>query len=429
VDWVVILLVFFGAIGLLSLLAVFSKLWNKKSLSLPNAQPCSPQPLQYPKMIICNKCGKTNPSNNEFCCLCGFLLQEEFTLCYDGYGKSPPPKNISDSGESPPSSLGQDDKTCQNCGHVLRLNSKFCGACGARQESKIPETTLLKELGQEISVVVTDEVPRNKIDNVHFSVTSPSKVCPGTSFVIDIWAHLGEQREEVIRRTQEAFPGIEICVKSKGPVNLSRGTVLTIRLKIDQLEVENYEDTLMWNNEVGNANFRVVVPEETAMGSKAGVATIHANGIQITRIYFNIYVGNETFRNEKIQTKQEEIRTAFASYASEDLEKVLSRIQGLQKIAPQMKIYLDKAFLQSGQYWEEELLKKILSSDIFYLFWSQNAAKSEWVKKEWQCAFNERGLDFIDPVPLVDPAEVPPPPELARKHFNDWVLAYMRKQQ
>ncbi len=42
----------------------------------------------------------------------------------------------------------------------------------------------------------------------------------------------------------------------------------------------------------------------------------------------------------------------------------------------------------------------------------------------------ERGLEFIDPVPLVSPDKVKPPPELAGQlHFNDWVLAYMGQRQ
>jgi hypothetical protein len=36
-----------------------------------------------------------------------------------------------------------------------------------------------------------------------------------------------------------------------------------------------------------------------------------------------------------------------------------------------------------------------------------------------------RGVDYIDPVPLVSPDLVPPPPELAQLHFNDWVLAFV----
>jgi hypothetical protein len=70
----------------------------------------------------------------------------------------------------------------------------------------------------------------------------------------------------------------------------------------------------------------------------------------------------------------------------------------------------------------------IVFSPIFYLFWSKNASKSEWVEREWKCALNHGGIDFIDPVPLVSPDEAPPPSELAELHFNDWVLAFIRNQ-
>jgi serine/threonine protein kinase len=268
----------------------------------------------------------------------------------------------------------------------------------------------------------------NTVDDLTFTVTSPSLVRPGDFFVVDIWTHLDSQRKEVIKQAREALGNAEILIKSKGTIEVARGSILSVRLKIDELTVKKREDTIVWKGKIGNADFPVSVPENVKFGKKLGLATIHVNGLQIVDINFAIEVGNCLSSIGNVETEQKQIRTAFASYSSEDLEKVLSRIQGFQKIAPKLKIYLDKAFLQSGQYWEEELLKIIRSSDIFYLFWSQNAAKSEWVKKEWQCAFNERGLDFIDPVPLVDPEQVPPPPELARKHFNDWVLAYMRNK-
>jgi hypothetical protein len=52
---------------------------------------------------------------------------------------------------------------------------------------------------------------------------------------------------------------------------------------------------------------------------------------------------------------------------------------------------------------------------------------SECVEKEWRCALEKRGIDFINPVPLDFPDEVPPPPELNTKHFNDKML-YFRKR-
>ncbi len=265
------------------------------------------------------------------------------------------------------------------------------------------------------------------MDKVNFSITSPDIVSPCSSFVLDVWAHLENQRDEIIKLAQAALPGTKIRVKTKGPVCIQKGTVLTVRLTIEDLQVEDREDTIMWDNQIGVADFLVSVPQNTTNGSKNGIATINANGIQISRIYFIIQVGNQITTTTKLDIEHRRNRKAFASYASADREYVLSCIQGMQKIAPQLEIFLDVASLCSGQYWEDELWNVIPSNDVFFLFWSANSAKSSWVEKEWKCALKTRGLDFIDPVPLEDPERVPPPLELSSKHFGDWVLAYRQK--
>jgi len=63
-----------------------------------------------------------------------------------------------------------------------------------------------------------------------------------------------------------------------------------------------------------------------------------------------------------------------------------------------------------------ETWKEIAEDDVFYLFWSAAAKASPWVEKEWRCALERRGENFIDPVPLVSPDIVRPPEELAGKH-------------
>jgi hypothetical protein len=262
-------------------------------------------------------------------------------------------------------------------------------------------------------------------------------VLPGSSFVINVWAHLERQRKAVIQRAQEAIEGGEIRITSKGPVQVARGTILSVRLKLEELIVENPEDTILWDGDIGNAPFSVMVPKDAKKGPRRGLATIHIEGLQIARIYFDIHVGRKPLRYvgrkvpsvDRIPTREERHRRAFASYASADRDEVLPRIQGIQKGAPGLEVFVDVLSLRSGQYWEQKLWKVIPRHDVFYLFWSDNAKKSELVEKEWRCALKTRGLDFIDPVPLVPPDEVPPPPELASKHFNDWVLAFMRNQR
>jgi len=90
-----------------------------------------------------------------------------------------------------------------------------------------------------------------------------------------------------------------------------------------------------------------------------------------------------------------------------------------------LKVFVDVISLRSAQYWETELCRRIAQADVFYLFWCRHALSSDWVGKEWRYALTLKGIDFIDPVPLEGPEHAPPPPELATKHFNDPLLAFI----
>lgn len=269
------------------------------------------------------------------------------------------------------------------------------------------------------------EVPGGRIDNVHFSVTTPMAVEPGGTFLLDVWAHLGHQQEQVLNAARQMRSTSEIFTGTKGPVHIARGTELIVRIAIKDLLVDEPEDTILWEGEVGNATFPVQVPDHIAIGTRNGQAYVYGNSLQVALVRFVVNIGMDAAAERAVSQAQRH-QTAFASYATKDNDSVLARIQGMQKVAPQLEVFFDKASLRSGQLWAAELYRRIPASDVFYLFWSAHARESEWVEKEWRCALSTRGIDFIDPVPLVSPYEVPPPTELAEKHFNDWVLAYMR---
>lgn len=256
---------------------------------------------------------------------------------------------------------------------------------------------------------------------MHFAVSAPPAVRPGVSFVTTIWAHLEGQRKEVERRV-----GGDV-IQTVGPAPVTRGTILSIRLDVGELAVQDSECTVLWVGEIARATFSVAVPKTARKGPHLGVARVYASGLKIASVHFTIQVESKTSRARRIPTREERPSTAFASYAGEDRDAVLARIQGMHKAAPELDVFLDVLKLRSGEDWAKRLWQEIPSRDIFYLFWSEGARRSDWVEKEWRCALQRRGLDFIDPVPLVSPEEVPPPPELASKHFNDWVLAFMRR--
>jgi HEAT repeat protein len=269
--------------------------------------------------------------------------------------------------------------------------------------------------------------PVMPLDEVRFSAVAPNTVAPGESFLIDFWAHLEELSEGVAELSRAARGGREIRVASQGPVKLARDTFMRVRLSIPTFGVADLEDTIVWTGRFGNASFPVTAPREATAGTHLGRFTVFVGPLQISRLHFELSVAatDEAGRPRVPQSlKETRIRSAFASYATEDRDEVLARLQGMLKVLPDLNVFLDVLALRSGEKWEQRIHEEISARDIFYLFWSLAASRSHWVEREWRTALAVRGLDYIDPVPLQPPTIAPPPAELAALHFNEWTLAF-----
>jgi kumamolisin len=267
----------------------------------------------------------------------------------------------------------------------------------------------------------TSSATTQKVD---FTLTAPAAVAARVPFELFVWAHESHKRPQVLARAREELGARNVLARTKGPFRVSSETILSVRLRIPGAVIDEPEDTMVWEGESTCVSFVVTLPELSREAKCYGSAHVYANGVQLVRISFLLSVLGAP--EGMIEASTARYRTAFASYASEDRDAVLGRIQGIQKVAPDLDIFLDVLSLRSGQEWEKELWREIPARDIFYLFWSRHARKSKWVEKEWRCALSERGIEFIDPIPLESPEKSPPPAELSSLHFNDWVLAFRR---
>jgi len=263
-------------------------------------------------------------------------------------------------------------------------------------------------------------------DKVHFSAFAPACVACEASFTLELWAFLESQRTEAMARARRG--GRREEAGSKGPLKIQRGTDLTIRVNLPGFSLDNSTDTVLWDGEIANAAFRVTVPAGIAPGCHHGTASILSLGMQIARLSFEIEVAGAVDNVGPLATEEHPIRTVFASYASEDRIEVLKWKRAADTLG--VDTFVDVLSLRTGQNWERELWQQVPSRDLFCLFWSEHARDSRWVEKEWRCALEARGIDYIHPVPLSDPHQVRPPRELARHlHFEDLtriVLEYER---
>jgi hypothetical protein len=253
---------------------------------------------------------------------------------------------------------------------------------------------------------------------VEFAAFLPRSIANNMVFILDIWAYVPSAYAQVAQIAGEL--GRSLITGRKLGESVSKGVLLTIRVDLPHLSVEDPIDTVEWDGEPVNATYIVRVPRRMRPGVYAGKAFISCEGIPVARLVFAIPVSRDASLDYvDVSTKTVWPKSAFASYAAKDREQVLSRIQGMSKLAPNLDIFVDVFSLRSGDRWQEQLEKHVPNKDVFFLFWSRHAARSIWVGREWRLALVTRGLDYIDPVPIEEPDLCPPPEELRQLHFRD----------
>ena len=198
---------------------------------------------------------------------------------------------------------------------------------------------------------------------------------------------------------------------------MALGTWLSVSVSVPAWGVESSADRMYWDGESTNTSFALKVPRETKTGRYVGIAEITAGPVPVAILHFEVKVDAIETQVESVGSQARWVKTIFASYASEDRAEVLRWARGAEAVG--VEVFIDVVALRAGVDWEQELFRKVPSCDLFSLFWSEPASRSSWVETEWRCALASRGLSYIHPVTLVDPRVVPPPAELAAKHFND----------
>lgn len=178
--------------------------------------------------------------------------------------------------------------------------------------------------------------------------------------------------------------------------------------------------TGVWQGSYLNFSFSIYLPDSYPKQQVLFVAKIFINGVIATRLTFIARCSSSS--EQKINVNRQDVQTAFISYASEDRNKVLTIVQGMQKARPDMDLFIDVENLRSGEKWKEVLYREIEKRDTLFLCWSHYAKCSIWVDREWRYAYKQKGIDGIEPMPLEPPEKCPPPGELNEKHWNDRLL-------
>lgn len=286
---------------------------------------------------------------------------------------------------------------CRICGTLFHQAASYCPMCGTKVKIEKP-------------VVV--------LDRVHFSAVAPKTFVRGNYTIIEIIMY-----EDGFRRVvDEAISNADKPVKEtrSGRLSVERKAKITVVLSSPDIVINDDTEVQIWEGEYLDFSFAVELPEQYEKKQILFVAEVYINDVIATRLKFIAQC--ESFAEQKIEIERIDIRSAFISYASQDRKRVAMIIQGMKKARPDMDLFFDVESLRSGDDWERALMHEIDQRDVLYLCWSKYASQSKWVNAEWRYAFNQKGIDSIEPVPIDPPGICPPPEELGRKHFNDRLL-------
>lgn len=263
--------------------------------------------------------------------------------------------------------------------------------------------------------------PAPSVDDVLLGASAPRCAGRGDEFTARFVAYLADEEDDVRRVLTSTSPRSTSHLGLR-TVRWQVGTRVAVRLCGRGVRVAPATQEFIWNGRRAVLDFDVVVGDDARVGTTCVLKyDVAVAGVVVATLRVDLAITAERGIGEPHETRAQTPRTAFASYASEDRDRVVDRVSALHSVAG-LDVFLDHLSLVPGENWQERLRREIRSRDVFLLFWSSRARASTWVDWEWKTALRERGIEAILPQPLEPVTVAPVPPELSDLHFGDCYL-------
>lgn len=221
---------------------------------------------------------------------------------------------------------------------------------------------------------------RESLYDVFSSIFAPAEVKPKSHMLIQVYFHLYEETEKVKTLAQEPDKNAERKDYIPLQCKLKKGNKVDVLLNIfGETLLKSEMKSIVWQGHFTKCSFEYFVPKDIHVDELSCMALLTVNDIPIGEMRFitRIVESPQKLNSEIIAHKYNKV---FISYAHKDETKVKSFHEGL-KLA-NIEHFFDRAYLQTGDIFPQVIQDYINSADLFVLFWSENAAKSDYVQKE-----------------------------------------------
>lgn len=250
-------------------------------------------------------------------------------------------------------------------------------------------------------------------DWVDVSVYSHEEVQPEEEFLVSVFAHLAEQAAEVERMMKEADPE---AVRQGGKTlatPVERQTPIQFQLQIKDWKIEDPVQSVIWLGRPASADFIVTVPSD-ASGRVIGKVIVFTDKGPVGTITFNLSVGAAPVGDPvPAETTSRLFRSTYLAYEKADKATVDALHPKFEASGWQWNPTVPGP-AEVDDTWKLSAVEGISKSELFVLFWSDEAEKSERVETEWQLAFRARFTDtdgLPDMIGVNVSKDSPPPPD------------------
>lgn len=270
-------------------------------------------------------------------------------------------------------------------GDKRRINVAAIGSIGKENTlpTYAPRTEMGKSTPQWSKSLWSRIFKRNnddKSNDVYSSIFAPAEVKPKSHMLVQVYLHLIEETETVKALALESDKNAERRDYIPLQCKLKKGDKVIVCLNIyGETLLKTYEEPAVWQGSFTKCSFDYFVPKDINVDELSCMAQLTVNGVPVGEMRFVTQIV-EAPRNLNTEIIAHKYNKVFISYAHKDEAKVKSFHEGL-KLAG-IEHFFDRDYLQAGDVFPQVIQDYINTADLFVLFWSENASKSEYVEKE-----------------------------------------------
>ena len=219
-----------------------------------------------------------------------------------------------------------------------------------------------------------------KTFETYSSIFAPAELKRGSHMLVQVYLHLYEETEKVQALAQESQKDAKRRDFIPLQCKLRKGDKVDVLLNIyGETLLKSDKKNIVWQGSFTKCSFDYFVPKDIDVDELSCVALLTVNEIPVGEMRFVTKIVDAP-RHLNTEIFSHKYNKVFISYAHKDEARVKSFHEGL-KLAG-IEHFFDRTYLKTGDVFPQVIQDYINSADLFVLFWSENAAESEYVRKE-----------------------------------------------